>query len=33
LERKTMPSNLIEWTIFLAAGIALGLVLFLGLSA
>jgi hypothetical protein len=28
-----MPSNLIEWTIFIGAGIALGLVLFLGLSA
>ena len=29
----TMPSNLIEWAIFIGAGIALGLALFLGLSA
>jgi hypothetical protein len=29
----TMPSNLIEWTIFLGAGIALGCALFLGLSS
>jgi len=28
-----MPQNLIEWIIFIGAGIALGLVLFLGLSA
>jgi hypothetical protein len=28
----TMPSNLIEWTIFIGAGIALGLALFFGLS-
>ena len=29
----TMPSNLIEWAIFIGAGIALGCALFLGLSA
>jgi hypothetical protein len=28
-----MPQNLIEWVIFIGAGIALGAVLFLGLSA
>jgi len=28
-----MPQNLIEWTIFIGAGIALGLALFIGLSA
>jgi len=28
-----MPENFIEWTIFLAAGIALGCALFMGLSA
>jgi hypothetical protein len=28
-----MPSNLIEWTIFIGAGIALGCALFFGLSA
>jgi hypothetical protein len=29
----TMPQNFIGWTIFIGAGIALGLALFLGLSA
>ena len=29
----TMPSNLIEWTIFIGAGIALGAALFFGLSS
>jgi len=28
-----MPSNLIEWAIFIGAGIALGLALFFGLSS
>jgi hypothetical protein len=32
-ERKTMPQTFIEWAIFIAAGIALGLVLFFGLSS
>jgi hypothetical protein len=29
----TMPENLIEWAIFIGAGIALGCALFFGLSA
>jgi hypothetical protein len=33
VEGFDMPQNLIEWTIFIAAGIALGCALFLGLSA
>jgi len=28
-----MPENLIEWTIFIGAGIALGCALFFGLSS
>jgi hypothetical protein len=31
VEGFDMPSNIIEWTIFIGAGIALGVVLFFGL--
>jgi hypothetical protein len=32
LETDTMPSNPIEWAIFIGAGIALGAAFFMGLS-